>query len=169
MDFNLQHFFKHPEEYISTFKKYTEVADIYMACHFWDPNSPVFITKEDMQKPEFNISVIADVSCDVNGPIASTLRSSTIADPFYGYNIKTKKEEPAFTSDKNITVMAVDNLPGELPRNSSADFCHKLLNDVFPFLLGNDDKKVIERGTITNNGKLTDKFNYLQDYIDGKE
>ncbi len=169
MEFNLQHFFKHPEEYISTFKKYTEVTDIYIACHFWDPKSPVFITKEDMQKPEFNISVIADVSCDVDGPIASTLRASTIAEPFYGYNPETGKEETAFTSNKNITVMAVDNLPGELPRNSSADFCNKLLNNVFPFLFGNDDKKIIHRGTITKDGKLTEKYSYLQDYLDGKE
>ncbi|MEA3316648.1 MAG: NAD(P)-dependent oxidoreductase [Bacteroidota bacterium] len=169
MEFNLDHFFKRPEEYVSTFEQYTKVADIYIACHFWDPKSPVFITKEDMQKPEFNISVIADVSCDVDGPIASTLRASTIADPFYGYNPKTGKEEAAFTNKDNITVMAVDNLPGELPRNSSADFCNKLLDDVFPFLFGNDDKNIIERGTITKNGELTEKFKYLQNYLEGKE
>ncbi|MFP4046259.1 MAG: NAD(P)-dependent oxidoreductase [Bacteroidales bacterium] len=168
LKFDLQHFFAHPEEYESTFKPYQKVTDLYIACHYWDPKSPHFITKEDMKEPDFRISVIADVSCDVDGPIASTLRASTIAAPFYDYNPVTEQEEPPFSDEKNITVMAVDNLPGELPRDASHEFGETLLDEVFPYLLGNDDKGIIERGTITKNGKLTERYKYLEDYAKGK-
>jgi len=80
-DFDLQHFFKHPEMYESTFKPFTKVTDLLIPCHFWDPASPVFMTLTDMREPDFKIRVIADVSCDLNGPIPSTIRASTIADP----------------------------------------------------------------------------------------
>lgn len=169
LKFDLQHFFNHPQEYISVFKPYQKEADLFIACHYWDPRSPHFITKEDMKAPDFNISLIADVSCDPNGPIASTIRPSTIAEPFYDYNPQTEKEELPLTDEKNVTVMAVDNLPGELPRDSSQDFGKTLLDEVFPFLLGNDDKGIIEKATITRNGKLTGAFKYLHDYLMGKE
>jgi len=168
LKFDFQHFVEHPEEYESTFKPYQKVTDLYIACHYWDPKSPHLITKEDLKAPDFNISVIADVSCDIDGPIASTLRSSTIADPFYDYNPETEQEEPPFSNDKNITVMAVDNLPGELPRDASHEFGETLLDEIFPYLLGNDDKGVIERATITKDGKLTDNYKYLKDYAEGK-
>lgn len=168
-EFDLKHFFNHPREYESTFKPYQKTSDLYIACHYWDPLSPYFITSDDMKDPGFNISVIADVSCDPNGPIASTLRVSTIADPFYDYNPVTGKEEPPFNNSRNVTVMAVDNLPGELPRDASRDFGQTLLDQVFPYLLGNDDKGIIERATIATDGKLTKRFKYLQDYVEGKE
>ncbi|HKK68529.1 MAG TPA: hypothetical protein VJ946_09955, partial [Bacteroidales bacterium] len=101
--------------------------------------------------------------------IASTIRSSTIADPFYDYNPKTGKEEPAFSSKDNVTVMAVDNLPGELPRNASVDFGDGLINNVFPHLFGHDDLDIIKRATILKEGALTEKFAYLADYAAGKE
>ena len=169
MQFNLKHFFDHPDEYESTFKPYTKVTDLYIACHFWDPKSPKFITKEDYLDPDFNITVIADVSCDVNGPIASTVRASTIADPFYGYNPETGEAERPFVNPKNITVMAVDNLPGELPRNASSDFGKDLMDKVYPSLFGHDDAGIIERATITKDGKLTERYAYLKDYLEGKE
>ncbi len=169
MEFNLQHFFNHPKEYESTFKPFTKVTDIFIACHYWDPKSPKFITKKDYLETDFNITVIADVSCDVNGPIASTVRASTIADPFYGYDPKTGKVEMPFVDPENITVMAVDNLPGELPRNASSDFGMNLMDKVYPSLFGHDDTGMIERATITKNGKLTEQYAYLQNYLEGKE
>ena len=169
MEFNLQHFFKNPEEYESTFKRFNKVTDIYIACHYWDPKSPKFLNKEDFLEPDFNISVIADVSCDVGGPIDSTVRASTIADPFYGYNPKTGKAEMPFVDQENVTVMAVDNLPGELPRNASSDFGGNLMDKVYPSLFGHDDTGMIERATIAKNGKLTEPYTYLQNYLEGKE
>jgi saccharopine dehydrogenase (NAD+, L-lysine-forming) len=106
---------------------------MYIACHFWDEKSPHFITKEDMKDDDFKLKVIADVSCDIDGPIASTIRASEIADPFYGYNPVTEEEGDAF-DETNITVMAVDNLPGEVPRDASVDFGNDLIENVFPSL-----------------------------------
>jgi len=169
VEFNLQHFFNHPEEYESTFKPYTKITDLYIACHYWDPKSPKFIDKEDYLDPDFNITVIADVSCDVNGPIASTVRASTIADPFYGYNPESGEAERPFVNPKNVTVMAVDNLPGELPRNASSDFGKDLIDKVYPSLFGHDDAGIIQRATITKDGKLTERYAYLKDYLEGKE
>jgi len=168
-EFDLRHFFKHPSEYESSFLPYTKVTDMLIACHFWDPKSPKFMTKEDMKSDDFNISLIADVSCDVDGPIPSTLRASTIKEPFYGYNANSEKESDAFNKD-NITIMAVDNLPGEAPRNASIDFGKDLIEKVLPSLFGEDNDEIIKRASITTlEGKLSEKFAYLQDYVDGKE
>jgi len=166
-EFNLQHFFKKPEMYKSTFKAFTKVADVYIACHFWDEDSPKFFTKEDMKAEDFKISVIADVSCDIADPIPSTLRPSEIANPFYGYDKLNEKEGDAFDKN-NITVMAVDNLPGEVPRDSSLDFGQGLIDNIFPSLFGEDTTGIIERATITENGKLGKHFQYLKDFAEGK-
>jgi len=166
--FDLKHFFQHPGMYRSVFLPYTKTADLFIACHYWDPHSPVFMKPEDYRAPGFRIKVVADVSCDIRKPIPSTLRASTIANPFYGYNPETEGEGYPFTPD-NITVMAVDNLPGELPRDASGDFGNMLLDRVMPALLGEDKDKIIERATITENGRLTEHFKYLQGYVEGKE
>lgn len=165
MEFNLEHFFENPSEYISIFEAYTKVADMYIACHFWDPNSPHFITQKMMQSSDFRIRAIADVSCDVNGPIASTIRASSIENPFYDYNPTTGKEEKAFSSQNNVSVMSVDNLPAELPRDSSEEFSNNLVDRVFPHLFEEDLEKVIERATIVKNGMITPKYSYLVDWI----
>ena len=165
-EFDLQYFFTNPDEFVSTFYAYTRIADMYVAAHFWDPKSPSFITAEQMKSPEFKIKVIADISCDVdNGPIASTLRASTIDSPFYDYNPITEKEEPAFSNENNITVMAVDNLPGELPRDASFSFGEAMFEKVIPSLLSNDKEGIIERATIVKNGKLTKQFSYLEEWL----
>jgi len=165
-EFSFDHFIRHPEEYVSAFKPFTRVTDILVAGHYWDPRSPVLFTKEEMKEPGFKISVIADISCDVNGSIPSTIRATTIADPFYGYNPFLEKEEPAFTRTENISVMSIDNLPGELPRDASADFGIQLMKSVLPDLLSGNDTPVIQRATILKEGKLTQSFLYLKDYLE---
>jgi saccharopine dehydrogenase (NAD+, L-lysine forming) len=163
--FSFSHFTKHPAEYESAFLPYTKVTDILITGHYWDPRSPVFFTKDDMKNPEFRISVIADISCDINGPIPSTLRATTISDPFYGYNPNIDAEEPAFTRLSNITVMSIDNLPGELPRDASLDFGKQLMTNALHDLLTGIESPMIERATILKAGKLTPTFNYLNDYL----
>jgi saccharopine dehydrogenase (NAD+, L-lysine forming) len=166
-EFDLQHFFYYPEAYDSCFYRFSTVTDLYIACHYWDPRSPVFLVREDYQKPDFRISVVADVSCDIHKPIASTLRPSSIQSPFYGYNPRTGQEGEPFEPG-NITVMAVDNLPGELPRDASSDFSERLIEKVFPSLL-NDRDGIIERATIVREGGLTKNFSYLEDFVAGRE
>ena len=118
---NDKEFYENPERYSSTFLPFAKVCDLLITCHFWNPKAPVLFTKEDMKADNFRISVIADITCDINGSVPSTSRSSSIEHPFYGYNPQTEKEDVAFSKD-TITVMAVDNLPCELPRDASEDF-----------------------------------------------
>jgi hypothetical protein len=165
--FRFNHFSKSPQEYESTFLPYTKVTDILITGHFWDPRSPVFFTLEDMKKPDFRISVIADISCDINGPIPSTLRATTISDPFYAYNPFLEKEEPAFSKETNITVMSIDNLPGELPRDASHEFGKMLMGNVLHDLLTEIPSPMIDRATILKNGVLTLRYNYLNDFLNG--
>lgn len=163
--FDFDHFTKFPEEYESAFFPYTRNSDLLITGHYWDPRSPVFFKKDDIKKSDFRISVIADISCDINGPIPSTIRSSTISDPFYDYHPHLGKEEPAFINPSNITVMSVDNLPGELPRDASSDFGNQLMNNVFHDLFAGGGSFLIERSVILKDGKLTPHFNYLNDYL----
>ncbi len=166
--FSLNDFFEHPDAYRSVFLPYTRVTDLFIACHYWDPRSPVFMRSEDYRRPGFAMKVIADVSCDIGGPIPSTLRASTIEQPFYGYDPRSGEETEPFREDA-VTVMAVDNLPGELPRDASEDFGRMLLEHVMPALLGDDRDGIIDRATIAEDGNLTPRFSYLQDYVEGKE
>ncbi len=166
-EFRFSHFFEYPMEYESSFAPYTKVTDILITGHYWDTRSPLFITNVDMNKPGFRISVIADISCDINGPIASTTRATTIEDPFYDYNPGSGSEEAAFSSPSNITVMAVDNLPCELPRDSSADFGRQLMVSALPDLLAGAESPMIERATILKKGRLMEEYEYLNEYLYG--
>jgi saccharopine dehydrogenase (NAD+, L-lysine forming) len=165
LKFSFEHFTKFPQEYESTFLPYSKVTDILITGHFWDPRSPVFFKAEDMKKPDFHISVIADISCDINGPIPSTLRATTISDPFYSYNPILETEEQAFSRQTNITVMSIDNLPGELPRDASLDFGKMLMSNVLHDILTEKQSPMIERATILKRGKITDRYLYLNDYL----
>ncbi len=166
-EFDLFHFFTHPEEYENSFIPFAESTDLLLASAFWDPKAPVLFSADDMRKTSFRISVISDITCDIEGSIPSTKRASSIDDPFYDYNPETEELEPAFSSKKNITVQAVDNLPCELPKDASLDFGQNLIDKVFPGLFGEDTDGIIERASITKNGKLTQRFEYLQDFADG--
>ena len=161
-------FYKDPTGYESNFMPYAKETDYFIAGHFYGNNAPYLFTREDAKHPEFNINLVADISCDVDGPVASTLRASTIAEPFYGYDAKTESEV-AFNAKNAITVMAVDNLPCELPKDASEGFGDMFLEHVIPAFFNNDERGILKRAKITTeNGKLTERFSYLQDYVDGK-
>lgn len=163
--FDKADFYQNPELYESSFGRYSRVAQMYVACHFWSNKSPFILTAEDLSSAENKLQVVADVSCDIAGPIACTLRSSKIADPIYGYD-PISKEETDWMKDSAIAVMAVDNLPCELPTDASEDFGNELIKSVFPLLFGDDPDNVIGRGTETNfDGNLTEQFSYLADYV----
>jgi len=160
-------FYKDPSGYESNFMPYAKETDVFIAGHFYGNNAPYLFTREDAKSPDFKINLIADISCDVDGPVASTLRASTIADPFYGYDPRTEKEV-AFDTQDAITVMAVDNLPCELPKDASEGFSEMFLENVIPAFFNGDERGILKRAKITENGKLTERFSYLQDYIDSK-
>lgn len=165
--FRRDDFHKHPEHYVSAFLPFSKVTDLFFNAIFWDPSAPPFFTKEDMRSPDFRIKVIADISCDINGGVPATIRDSTIENPVFGYNPFTEKEEAPFQPGC-IDVMAVSNLPNELPRNSSEEFGDKLIDYVVEELLV-DHSEIMDRATIASEGKLTSRFSYLQDYASGEE
>ncbi|RUA10266.1 MAG: alanine dehydrogenase [Flavobacteriia bacterium] len=161
-------FFKHPEAYESDFFRFAKESDIYIACHFYASGAPYLFTREDAKSPDFKIKVVADISCDIDGPVASTLRASTIADPIYGYDPFGEKETD-YRKKEAIAVMAVDNLPNELPKDASEGFSENFVKYVIPAFFNGDKDGILERARMTQNGKLTDRFAYLQDFVDGKE
>ena len=166
--FDIPAFFKNPSGHSSNFMRYAAAADVYVACHYWDNRSPFIFSRDDVKNPDWNISLVADVSCDIDGPVATTLRPSTIANPFYGYDAPSE-EEVDFYKEDCIGVMAVDNLPCELPKDASVSFGEMFIEHVLEALLGNDPEDIIYRASETKDGKLTPHFAYLQDYLEGKD
>jgi len=165
--FDKNEFHEHPGHFNSAFAPYTKAADILVAGAFWHPHAPVLFTKEDMRAEDFRIKLIGDVTCDFKGSIPSTIKPSTIYDPAYDYNPYSEGIEAPFSDEKNITVMAIENLPGELPRDASTYFGDMLIKNVLPELLSGKHSTLIERATIAKNGELTERYKYLEDYVKG--
>ena len=164
---NKEDFIAHPERYESNFFRFARVTDLYIAGHFYGDGAPYLITREDARHPDFKIQVIADISCDIDGPIAPTIKASTIAEPIFGYDPQTGQETDFSQSDA-IAVMAVDNLPAELPRDASEGFGAAFVKSVIPAFFNGDKDGILERARMTHKGKLTPRYRYLQDYVDGK-
>lgn len=161
-------FYKDPSGYISNFMPYARETDYFIAGHFYGDGAPYLFTREDARQPHFRIRLVADISCDIDGPVASTIRPSTIEEPFYGYDPQTE-QEVAFDEKGAIAVMAVDNLPCELPKDASEGFGETFLQHVIPAFFNNDKDGVLDRAKMTENGKLTSRYSYLQDYVDDLE
>ncbi|MFD2101405.1 NAD(P)-dependent oxidoreductase [Flagellimonas iocasae] len=165
---NKADFFQNPHEYKSNFFRFAQVTDFYIAGHFYGDGAPYLYTREDAKQPDFKIKVVADISCDIDGPVATTIRPSTIADPIYGYDPVTEQETD-YKKSNAIAVMAVDNLPCELPRDASIGFGEAFTKYVIPAFFNKDEDGILERARMTKNGKLTKRFAYLQPYVNGDE
>ena len=163
--FDRKELFADPSGFESDFMRYAPFAKLYMAGHYYDSRAPFIFTREDAKKLDFAITYVADISCDIDGPVASTLRASTIDAPFYGY-LASREEEVAHEHPEAIGVMAVDNLPCELPRDASFSFGSDLMNFVIPALFDGDEDGILENATECVDGALTTNFKYLQTYID---
>lgn len=157
-------FYSHPELFESDFMRFAKTSDMYVASHYWSDKSPYIFTREDAKHPDFRIKTVSDISCDIDCAVASTLRPSTIADPFYAYLASEEKEVGIDNMDA-IAVMAVDNLPCELPRDASEGFGAEFMEKVLPVFLGPDPKKIIYRATETKkDGTLNEPFLYLEEW-----
>jgi alanine dehydrogenase len=157
-------FYNFPEAYQSDFEKYTHVADMFIAGHFYGDNAPVILSQAMLKSSKNKIKVVADISCDIDGPIACTIKASTIADPFFGYSAAKHQEVP-FDEPDAIMVMSVDNLPCELPKDASEGFGDMFGDAVIPAFFNNDAAGILARAQITNQGELTPRFSYLKDYV----
>jgi len=164
--FDKSEFYAHPDQYHSILNKYiTKDTTMYICCHYWNSRSPALLTQNDLQQSLPTLQVIGDISCDIAGPIASTIRASTIQNPIYGYDPFIGKETN-FQEKNSIAVMAVDNLPCELPKDASEDFGNQLINEIFPLLFRSDPDNIILNGSETNlKGELMPNFQYLNDYV----
>ena len=159
--FELKHFIEFPKEYESRTFDYLKESDLYISAHYWDPSSPKIFTKEQLSQFS-KLKIIGDVTCDVDGSIPSTIKSTTIEEPNFFLNTNTFSETDM--SNSNLAVMAVDNLPSELPRDSSTEFGNGIVNEVIPYIIGKDDGRILN-STITTEGRFLEKYNYLNEYI----
>ncbi len=157
-------FYHNPENYVSTFKPYTRVCDLMLNAIFWNERIPRFFSLEDMKARDFKIKVIADISCDINGSIPATMKDTTIEDPVFGYHPLSETIVAPYQPN-TIDIMAVSNLPCELPYDASEAFGEQLIKHVLGNLLLNDSEGMIERATIARNGELMPRFRYLADYV----
>lgn len=164
-EFSREEFHEHPDRYASSFLKFAMKADLLIAGAYWNPAAPRLFTKEDMKDSAFSIRVIADISCDVDGSIPATVRTTDILNPVFDYNPFTGEATTPFSDERFITVMAVDNLPCELPRDASEDFGRDLIDKILAFLLNEDSEGIIEGATLAVNGELTEEFRYLEPWV----
>jgi len=166
--FDREEFYAEPLKYESHFLKYAEVSDILMAAAYWDNMAPRLFELENISSEDFNISVIADITCDINGSVPTTFKASSIQDPVYDVDRESFQLLTAFGKQNSISVMAIDNLPTELPRNASEEFGQQLIENLIPELL-KSSSKILDRATITKDGDLTLEFMYLKDYVEDNQ
>lgn len=163
--FDMQDFFRRPEQFQSSFAPYTRVTDLMINGIFWDKRAPAFFTLEEMRNPDFQIDVIADITCDIapESSIPSTLEATTIANPIFGFDPRTGTRTKPH-QDQVIDMMTIDNLPNELPRDASQAFGQQFMEHIWPEFL-KDESSILERATIAENGRLGKHFLYLKDYV----
>jgi hypothetical protein len=163
--YNSIDFKNNSNNYTSCFDKYAYSSEILISCHCWEPNEPIYLDEKLLKDSNTSIKIVGDITCDINGSILCTIRSSTHDEPFYDFNPLTMSEEPPFSSDNNISVMAVDTCPNALALESSEYFGKQLTENVLPLILNeNTDSNALKKATILLNGKLTDDFLYLKNY-----
>lgn len=165
--FSWNDFIHNAGEYESDFMRWAKKTDVLICAHFWGPEAPVYLSEEDLRNKDMRIRMIGDVTCDIKGSIKSTVRPATHDDPYYDYNPRTEKDEPAFVSENNITVMAVDTCPNALAMDTSEYFGSMLMKHVFEPLLKGEHSDVIDRSMILKEGQLTSRFAYLKDFANG--
>lgn len=162
--FHRDDFHAHPEAYMCLFSSYVNQADVLMNGIYWEQRIARLFETPDIKRNDWRLSVIADISCDVDGSVPINYDSTTIANPVYGVHRKTLDRTAAYQPTRDtIDLMAVDNLPNELPRDASEYFGQNLKKYILPELL-KPESDIIDRATICHNGQLTSHYSYLADY-----
>ena len=160
-DYSVQDFTSNPHEYKSKVKNYLFDTDMLITGHYWEPKFPKLFYPNQINEFK-NLKIIGDITCDINGGVPTTVRSTTIAKPYYSIDINSMQEIDL--GNKGIAVMAVDNLPSELPNEASEEFGENIISEVFPFLINKDDDR-ISRATTASQGKFCPKYGYLEEFI----
>jgi saccharopine dehydrogenase (NAD+, L-lysine-forming) len=160
--YNRNNFHEHPEEYRSLFTDYVSSTDILMNGVYWEPRIPRLFEKELVTQNSFRIQTIADITDDTNGSVPINVGDQPIANPVYGIDRKTLSKTEPYLSN-SVDIMAVGNLPNELPRDASRYFGEQLIKYVFSDLV-NNGSMVIEKATLVKAGELTEHYAYLREY-----
>jgi hypothetical protein len=164
--YSREDFHLHPENYQCKFLPYAAVADILMNGVYWEKNIPRLFEKIDAQKENFRIQTIADISDDADGSVPINLGDQSMDNDVYGVDRKTLLKTAPYLAG-SIDIMAVGNLPNELPRDASRYFGEQLIKYVLPDLLSGGSP-ILDKATIVKKGKLTGYFSYLKNYAEGK-
>ncbi len=161
-------FVKRPETFDSTFYKYAKKADLLIAGHYHHTGMPLFFTKKEIRNKDFKINTIADISCDVHTPLPTCLRPSTPSNPNYGYH-KFHESESDFLDIDSIAIMAVDNLPCELPRATSIDFGNQFIDELLEDLVNDLESEKMQKACVLKNGMFTKAYAYLEAFLETNE
>ncbi len=164
--YSREDFHNNPQDYDCLFEQYLPQTDILMNGVYWESNIPRLFQKDDISKPGFRIKTIADVTDDMLGSVPCNLGDSTIADPIYGVD-KNKFTKTTPYQPDTVDMMAVGNLPNELPRDASRYFGEQLIKHILLDLV-EGNSAVIDRATIVKNGKITEAYDYMREYAAGK-
>lgn len=155
-------FHENPAQYKCTFEQYIPHTDILMNGIYWDHDIPRLFEKESLQNSNFKIKTIADITDDMYGSVPCNLGDSTIEDPVYGVDKMTMKKTAPYLPD-SIDIMAVGNLPNELPRDASRYFGQQLIKHVLKDII-DGNSSIIDKATIVKNGVLTEHYGYMKEY-----
>jgi len=164
-EWDSNHFYANHNEYESIFEPFTKVTDLFIHGIYWENDMPQLFKKEDTALKDFRIKVIADITCDIDGSIPITFQDTSIADPIIYWDVNSQTPTKK-SSSSTIDIMAVGNLPNELPKDASNTFGEKMLEHCLPALV-NGGESVLTNGTMTKNGELTERYKYLQDFVNG--
>jgi saccharopine dehydrogenase (NAD+, L-lysine forming) len=160
--YNRDNFHEHPEEYKCSFAPFAKQTDILLNGVYWDKDIAPLFSIDEFKDAGFKIKTIADVTNDTHGSIPVNLGDSTIAEPVYGVD-KTTVEKTAPYLSNSVDIMAVGNLPNELPRDASRFFGEQLIKYVLEDLV-KGGSTIIDRATMLKNGQLTEPYSYLKEY-----
>lgn len=161
--YNRNDFHTNPEKYYCLFPKYISQTDILMNGVYWEQKVPRLFENEDLQKDNFRIQAIADITDDVQGSVPCNIGDSTIADPVYGVDKKTLERTAPYLPG-SLDIMAVGNLPNELPRDASRYFGEQLIKHVFADLFSGAESRLIDHATIVKKGEINTGYEYMKDY-----
>ena len=150
--FTFEHFFKYPDQYKSYSKTFPKTTDVLFIAAYWDTKAPRLFEKDEAGDDSFKIRVIADITCDINGFVPTTIKATTIDQPVYDFDLNHFMELDAFSDERQLSVMSIDNLPNELPRDASTSFGDQLIHDVLPELLKSPNQPIIKNATIKQSG-----------------
>lgn len=162
-EYTRDHFHEHADEYICKFKDYISETDILMNGIYWDQHYPRLFEKQDIKEDWFRIQTISDITDDKDGSVPINLGDQTIEDPIYGVD-KITIEKTAPYAANSIDIVAVGNLPNELPRDASKYFGEQLIKYILEDLLEQPDSDVLTRATIVKDGIITADYDYLKEY-----